>query len=309
MKNIPWKVILGLAALFFIGIVSCSKPKPPVKIVLTPLQTLVNTDTSLSFFHRLLLQGNDAGLLADESVSLLIPTNQAFRSAGYTADTVIDTLPAFYADRMLRYGYITSSISADTSYTGYPTLLGTPIYILLDKSGRLLFNTGATAAVPGTAVGKATVYFLDAPLSPPLADSLPDFLIGDTSLSYLAEAFYRTNLYDSLLQPGGYTLLTPTNDAFRAIGYDSVSFVDSIGIDSLRQLLINQTIKGLYFVNLFPVPGTVTTLSGFGITVGKSNGLLQFSGPGNPIPVNWISGDQVVAPGLIVHKTDGFVSP
>ena len=56
MKKIPWKTIIGLAALFFIGVVSCSKPKPPAKVVLTPLQTLVNTDTSLSYFHRLVLQ-------------------------------------------------------------------------------------------------------------------------------------------------------------------------------------------------------------------------------------------------------------
>ncbi len=310
MKKIPWKTIIGLAALFFIGVVSCSKAKPPAKVVLTPLQTLVNTDTSLSFFHRLVLQGNDAALLADESVSLLIPTNQAFRAAGYTADTVIDTLPAFYADAMLRYGYInTTPINADSAYAGYPTLLGIPIYIRQNSTGQLVFNDGATASATGKQVGSATVYLLDVPLSPPAADSLPDFLQGDTSLSFLAEAFLRTNIYDSLMQTGSFTLLAPVNNAFRQLGYDSLQYIDSIGLDSLTRLVQNQVVKGLYFTNTFPVPGSVMNLTPGSITVGKSNGLLQFSGAGNSVPVNWISGNQLAGPGLIIVHTDGFVSP
>ena len=45
-------------------------------------------------------------------------------------------------------------------------------------------------------------------------DSLNVLLEGDSTLSFLSEVFLRTNLYDSLLTSGNFTLLAPNNTAF-----------------------------------------------------------------------------------------------
>ncbi|HEV9035044.1 MAG TPA: hypothetical protein VGQ51_00435, partial [Puia sp.] len=95
--------------------------------------------------------------------------------------------------------------------------------------------------------------------------------------------------------------------AFQAAGYDSIGAIDSANVDTLIQLALNQVVKGSYFTTTFP--STVTNMTGAGILVTRSNGILQFAGGGNVTPVHWLSGDNVAGQSTILHKTDGIVSP
>lgn len=298
--------LLGLVGA---GTFSCKKAPPPKPIVITPLQTLVNSDTSLTLFHQMLLDANDAGLLKDTTACLLIPTNDVLRLAGYTAVT-IDSTSAFILDEILRYNYVlATSLSPDSGYSAYPTLLGAPVYIQKDSAaGLLLLNGNSTAGSVPVAVGKASVYYLNS-LLPLAADSLPALLQSDSTLSFFAEALAITNLYDSTLLTGSYTILAPVNSAFMAAGYDSIGAIDSANVDTLMALVQGQIIKGIYLSNTFPVPGPVFDVLGNAVTVGKNAGLLQFSASGNTIPVNWLSGNLISGSNIVVHRTDGLLSP
>lgn len=304
-----WFLRPGLVCLFFFGLIACTKTKTgTVNNPNTPLQNLVNSDTSLTLFHHLLLRGNDVGLLADDSVTILIPTNAALRLAGYP-ESIVDSSSSALIDRMLRYQYLPSGLVADSgTLTANPTLLGPPIYAQKQNDGTILFNTYA-ATISGTPqqVGKAKVYYLNAALSSPL-DSLPELLFNDSTLTFLNEAFVRTNFYDSALLSGGsYTLLLPSNDAFRKAGYDSVGAIDSADYNTIVQLLGNQVIKGSYFSSTFPA--SVQRLQGSDVTVTYNGGFPQFTTPSNPVPVNLLFANQVAGKNLILHWTDGILSP
>ncbi len=309
MEKRVWTLIGGLLDFFFIAILSCNKSTPPKPMPITPLQTLVNSDSTLTLFHRMLLQANDAALLADDTVTLLIPRNDVLRQAGYS-ETLIDSTSAFLLDRMLRYGYVLSpSLAPDSGvYTPYPTLLGATLYIQKDAAGLLLLNGNTKAANIAMPVGKASVYYLNEIL-PAAADSLPALLQSDSTLTFLAEAFLRTNVYDSLMLSGNFTLLAPVNAAFQQAGYDSIGAIDSADINTLIQLVQSQVIKGTYFTNTFPASGPVSDLLGHPVVIGQAGGGLQFSGGGNPVPVNWLSGNQVAGTNTVVHRTDGLLSP
>lgn len=302
-----WKhTIAGLLGLFLIGTFACQKTAPAKAVQITPLQTLVNTDTTLSLYHLLLLRANDIGLLKDTTAALLIPRNEVLVAAGYP-EIIIDSMSSALADRIARYNYLPSGLNTDSAgSTPNPTKLGVPVYIVDNGNGTLMINGIGAAGDKPAAVGKASVYWLSS-MVPPAADSLPDILATDSSLAYLNAVFTRTNIYDSLLQTGSYTLLAPVNSAFQAAGYDSIGAIDSANIDTLIQLALNQVVKGSYFTTTFPP--TVTNLAGIGIAVMTSNGMLQFTGPGNTTPVHWLSGDNVAGPTTILHKTDGIVSP
>ena len=299
----------ALSGLFFIGFLSCKKAPPPKPIPITPLQTLVNSDTSLTLFHEMLIDANDVGLLKDTTVSLLIPTNAILEQAGYTP-VVIDSTSAFVLDELLRYNYVLSpSIVADSGYTSYATALGVPLYIERDTTaGLLLLNAGGTAGSTPMTVGKASVYFLNS-LVPPAADSLPALLQSDTTLTFFATAMAITNLYDSTLLTGSYTILAPVNSAFINAGYDSLGAIDSANVDTLIALVQGQIIKGFYLTNSFPIPGPVYDVLGNAVTVGQSNGVLTFSASGNTVPVNWLSGNLISGSNIVVHRTDGLLSP
>src|SRR5580658_10785572 len=102
MQKCVWKWAGVLTGLFIVGFLSCKKAPPPKPIPITPLQTLVNSDTSLTLFHEMLIDANDVGLLKDTTASLLIPTNAVLRQAGYT-NVTIDSTSSFVLDQMLRY--------------------------------------------------------------------------------------------------------------------------------------------------------------------------------------------------------------
>lgn len=309
MQQRVWTRIGCLLGLLVTGMLACKKSPPPKPIPITPLQTLVNSDTNLSLFHQMILDANDAALLADSSISLLIPTNAALRQAGYTIVT-LDSSSAFVLDGIIRYNYILSALTPDSgSYTGYPTLLGATIYVEKDTTAGMYLVNGSTAiSSTPLAVGKASVYYLNS-LLPAAADSLPLLLQTDSTLTFFATALALTNLYDSTLLTGDYTVLAPVNSAFMAAGYDSIGAIDSANADTLIQLVQGQILKGIYFSNSFPSPGPIQDVPGNSIIVGQANGGLQFSASGNSVPVNWLTGNMVSGTNIVVHRTDGLLSP
>jgi uncharacterized surface protein with fasciclin (FAS1) repeats len=295
-----------LMAFVLFGVPGCKKT-PPAKVVLTPLQSFINSDTSLTLFHKLLLQANETGLLNDNPVTLLLPTNAAFRSAGYT-DIVIDSLPNYIADNLVRYLFITSHINPDSSaYAGYATLTGYDVYGMTDSTNHIWFN-GSEVTGKDSVVGSALVYRLSTPLQGPV-DSLNDLLSADSNLTFLTEAFRRTNLFDSLLLAGNYTVLAPVNNAFINAGYDSIGAIDSANINSLISLLEYHIVPGLYFTNTLMGLSAVPTYSNGSVTVSVQNGILHFSGGTNPVPATWLYGNQTSGNTIIVHRIDQVLSP
>jgi uncharacterized surface protein with fasciclin (FAS1) repeats len=309
MNKRVWIWAGTLLGLIVAGVLSCKKAPPPKPIAITPLQTLVNSDTSLTLFHQMLIDANDVGLLKDTTASLLLPTNDVLRQAGYT-NVVIDSTSAFILDEILRYDYVlATSLSPDSGYSTFPTLLGVPVYIQKDSAaGLLLVNGNSTASSVPVAVGKMSVYYLNS-LLPAAADSLPALLQSDSTLSFFAAALAITNLYDSTLLTGTYTILAPVNSAFMAAGYDSVGAIDSANVGTLIALVQGQIIKGIYLSNTFPIPGPVFDVLGNAVTVGQNAGVLQFSASGNTVPVNWLSGNLISGSNIVVHRTDGLLSP
>jgi uncharacterized surface protein with fasciclin (FAS1) repeats len=293
--------------LLFLSLAYCKKTAPPVKNPITPLQSLINTDTTLSLFHRMVLQANEAGLVSNDYITVLIPTNAAFRSAGYS-EASIDSLGASIADNLVRYLFIPSRAVPDGNiYTGYPTLLNYTIYGLTDSAHHHWFNGTLVSGDSVSAVGNTLVYRLSAPLQSP-SDSLDILLGSDSSLSFLAAVFQRVHL-DSVLFSGNYTLLAPVNSAFMAAGYDSVGAIESADSATLVQLVRYHTLTGNYFTNTLLGLSAVPTLQGSSITVSRQNGFPQFSGAGNTIPANLLSGNQLAGNTLIVHRIDQVLSP
>lgn len=290
----------------FLCVAACKKPPSPVRNTITPLQTLINTDTTLSLFHRMVLQANDAGLIGNDSVTVLIPTNAAFRSAGYS-ETVIDSIGTTFSDNLIRYHFLLSRVIPDgNTYTGYATQQGHTIYGMTDTTHIRWFN-GTAVTGDSTMAGNVLVYRLSAPLTYP-ADSLDILLGSDSTLTFMAEVLQRTNL-DSVLFSGNLTLLAPTNSAFMNAGYDSVGAIDAVDSSTLVQLVKYHTLTADWFTNTLMGLTTVSTLQGGSLTVSKQNGVLQFSGTGNASPANFLSGNQLAGSTLIVHRIDQVLSP
>jgi len=290
-----------------LGLGSCTKSSSNAGNPITPLNALINTDTSLSLFHRMLLVAGETGLMADNSVTLLIPTNTAFRAAGYT-ELVIDSMAPSVANRIISYHFITQQAKPDSNgYKPYPTHLGFSVFGQLDNNQQIWFNN-ATAG-DTSMVGKALVYRLNTVLLSPL-DSLSIQLSSDSTLSFTAELFKRTGLDTTLTLSGtDYTVLAPNNAAWAKAGYDSIPQIDSADVGTMTTLAKYHVLPGRWFTNDLSTVNNVVTLQGGSLTVGILNGILQFTGAGNPSPANLLTGNQPAANIFVIHKIDELLSP
>jgi len=289
------------------GISSCRKTAPPAINPITPLQSLINTDTSFSLFHRMLLIANESALLADNSVTLLIPTNAAFRAAGYPEGRIDSLLPSV-ADRLVSYHFIPQIARPDSNgYAPYPTHLGFSLYGEKDAAAQIWFNG---AAVTGDTImaGKALIYRLNSILLSP-RDSLSLTLERDSALSFTAELFRRTGLDTTLTSSGYFTVLAPNNTAWINAGYDSVGAIDSADLNAMLTLAKFHVLPGQYFSNELTMVNNVITLQGGSLAVSVQGGVLQFKGNGNAAPAGVLTANQPAGNTFVIHKIDEVLSP
>jgi len=305
--NMKGKIILLVYLIILLaGISSCRKAAPPAINPITPLQSLINTDTSFYLFHRMLLIANESGLLADNSVTLLIPTNTAFRTAGYS-EGYIDSLLPSVADRLISYHFISQIARPDSNgYAPYPTHQGYLLYGEKDASSQIWFN-GATVTGDTIMAGKALVYRLNSILLSP-QDSLSLTLGQDSTLSFTAELFRRTGL-DTTLTSGYFTVLAPTNTAWINAGYDSVGAIDSADLNTMLNLAKFHVLPGQYFSNQLTGVNNVITLQGGSLSVSVQGATLQFKGNGNAVPANVLTANQPAGNIYVIHKIDEVLSP
>lgn len=285
-------------AILLLGHSACKKSSSPAANPITPLQTLINSDTSLSYFHELLLDGNETGLLADDSVTLLIPSNDAFRAAGWEIDSIGSADAARFVSYLVLKGRV---LPTATAYTNYSTILGYDIFGLKDSSG-IWFN-GVRITGDTIQAGKALVYRLSGPISPAY-DSLPSLLGVDSNLTIFAEAFTRSGL-DTTIVSGNYTVLAPVNSAFIAFGYDSPAAIDSADAAVILSIVKDQILTTpAAYTNILPGLTTATNLNGGTVTISQSGSIWQFAGSGNTTPANFLSGNLTAGNIYAVHEID-----
>lgn len=127
------------------------------------------------------------------------------------------------------------------------------------------------------------------------------YVIGDNDdLDLFSTALTYTHLDDTLLMPGPYTVLVPTNEAFNGSGYADAVAVDGTNNVLMKEIISYHILGGTYYLNELPfafnqeintlhgdkmyvthwIKGgdTVLTINGTQVTTNNlpaSNGLIQ----------------------------------
>jgi uncharacterized surface protein with fasciclin (FAS1) repeats len=309
MKRLP--VLSNL--IFVAGLVyfsSCSKKNITVQPIVssTPLQALINSDTSLSIYYAAVKKaGANALYGGTDSAIVLIPGNAAFTAQGISLAT-INALSAASADSLLRYHYLPGPVSLVAgAYQSYNTKLGMPVYGYgaIDSSG-VYFN-GISAVYQKLPGSNATVYKLNAPLQPPFS-SPTQLLASDTLLDYFAEALKHTGL--GIIPGSGWnTVLAPVNAAFISAGYPTLSSIDNADIAQLSNILQYHILPGQHFSHELAGLSTVPTLQGTNINISFADSTLGFTGPGNTAATTLIKANRVVGSSIVVHEINELLMP
>ena len=307
MKRSFLKLVI-LAAPGLMIFESCHKDSnpAPAPVTNTPLQEYISGDTSLSIFNAAIVKSGDASLYAGmDSVTVLAPTNDAFRAAGISQSTIAG-MSSSAVDSLLRYHFINQSADLNSGkYGTYTSDLGSSVYGYGGTTDSNYFN-GAQATKVAVTNSKATVYRLNTVLGVPYSTG-SGYLTSDTSLSYFNEALHRSGI-DLSTDTGWTTVLAPTNNAFRAAGYDSLGAIDQADSASLRNVLTYHVLPGQYFANSYTgLTSVPTSNTGSDIMIGTSPTGATFSGAGNTTPVGFAGNSVLAGNNTIYQPVNGIV--
>src|ERR1700743_2316930 len=105
MKRCVTNTIMVILSVLLLAVLACKKTSHAKPLVLQPLQALLNTDTTLTLYHRMILRANDAALLNDSPKVFLFLRNSVLENAGY-GQVAIDSMSSELADRIVRYNFL-----------------------------------------------------------------------------------------------------------------------------------------------------------------------------------------------------------
>lgn len=249
---------------------------------------LVDTAISAGSFNTLVAALQATGLdsvLADESSQFTVfaPTDAAFNALGQ------DTVNALLADPdtlkdILLY-HVISGTSADAKTA--VSLAGTKItaangdeFALSLNDGNLYVNLSQVTATDVFA-SNGVIHVIDTMLAPPapvmVSGSVVDVAVADGRFNTLVAALQATGLDSVLSDHGGvFTVFAPTDDAFAALGSDTINAL--LGdLPTLSNILLTHVVSGATVdsVSAFAATGgLVETASGTEVALSIRHGAL-----------------------------------
>jgi uncharacterized surface protein with fasciclin (FAS1) repeats len=308
---------LGLGML--VSISSCSNDDDdPVTPAERPIAELVASDSSFSLLNAAVTRAGIATDLGGSNLTVFAPTNTAFRTAGFADAAAINAAPADTLRRILQYHVLSTRQAAGDIPTGTNTAVATAggrqVYITKTSDGTVSVN-GARVTQADIAATNGVIHKIDRVLMPARGNLVRTIQADSTNYSLLYAAVARastgaTNIANIIGRDSVYTIFAPTNAAFAATPYNSVSAINAANPDSLARILSYHVIRGRAFsTNL--AAGSLTTLGGNVTVAGNESGGYTVGGAGNgtsPARITATGANKLATNG-VVHGIDRVILP
>jgi len=278
---------------------------------------IVETAVAAGSFNTLAAALQATGLdatLADESrqFTVFAPTDEAFAELG--EDTINGLLadPEALTNILLYHVIADQNVDAMTATTlagsSVTAANGDDLNISLD--GVRLFINESEVTSPDVAASNGVIHVINKVLLPPADAPEPALNIVDTAVAngnftVLAAALQATDLLSVLADEAGtYTVFAPTDEAFAALGGDTIDALLN-DPDTLRDIL-------LYHVIADQAVDASTAISLAGTTVTMANGdnaALTLDEGRLLINQSTVTDTDIIASNGIIHVIDGVLLP
>ncbi len=266
----------------------------------TVVDIIVNSNAHESLEAAVIAAELDGALSGDGPFTVFAPTDDAFAALGQA------TIDALFADatgalaEILKYHVISGKImEGDLSDGQIATMLeGTDAFISL-FDGKAYINQ-AMITVTDIQADNGVVHVIDAVITQP--KSIVDIVVNSPRHESLEAAVIAADLAGALSAEGTFTLFAPTDDAFAALGTETIDalFADAEG--TLAEILKYHVVGATALAGDLSDGDTFTTLEGSDIEVTIDNGNV------------FINDAQVIfadyeAPNGVVHVIDAVITP
>jgi len=283
-------------------------------------KTIFQTIATDPQYSILVAAVNKAGLaqaLNDASKSgltLFAPTNEAFKTSGFTTPADLDKIPASQLSQILLYhvldGKVTAAQIPQASNTPVVTLNGAAIFATRTGDGKVFIN-GVKVTKADIQCTNGVIHNISRVLIPAVGN-IVETAVGNPDLSLLVAAVLRasqgaTNVATALSGAGPFTVFAPTNQAFINAGFADEAAIKAADPDALTSILTYHVIAGRIFSSDLTDGATPTTVNGANVTIVLGSGA-QVKGNGNVTASNIVATDIMTTNG-VVHVIDQVLLP
>jgi len=299
--------------LAFIILPACNKSNnsrsSSIDTATSTITTILKASANATFFYYAMTKtGLDSMFNSTDLFSIFtvfVPTDSAFEVSGITKSTLQGM-----TDSALRRIVLYLTIQKEVlSYNvrnhdqHYEAADGESIYLTNNRNG--FFINGVPVSQGDIKVKNGVIQFIWNAVALPPAGDLYHLILSDTTFSYFFAAVNRSNAQtigfpsgQYLFDVGPYTLLAPTNQAFRANGYSDTSAVNAANPDSLALLISNHFLPYFLFSTDLTNGERLTTLIDT-IQFTVSGPSVQVIGTLNGIPANVLKANTMAFNGVL----------
>ncbi|WP_286859220.1 MULTISPECIES: fasciclin domain-containing protein [Sphingobacterium] len=234
------------AILVILSLVNCSKDaiNPNDGVEKNTLNDVVRDNFGLTYLATALHKsGLNNILMQDGSYTLLAPSDDAYKAAGYQNPAAVYAEPAGKLAEQGNYHIL----KAPVVFTGKAlkmnqeeeTLLGTKVYWSRVKRGKDTLTTinGGRLLQADTKASNGVMQVLDRLLVPNVHGNLKQALAANVDLSLFYQALKVSELLESLAGTANYTVFALNNTAIKQMGYPDLEAIEKADPVELKKLL------------------------------------------------------------------------
>ncbi|GAA4459468.1 hypothetical protein GCM10023189_33210 [Nibrella saemangeumensis] len=272
------------------------------------------TAGNYSLFSASLSRAGLTDSIRRNNITLFVPSDAAFRRAGYADVNAINAAPIATLQQVLRYHMLRTNVPPsvfETSGTATVTTAGNAMaYINRNTATNRVYINNAQLLETQLLSNGGTLYLIDRLLMPP-AGNLLQVAQTNPNLSLLVAAVRRggaavLNALSTSANP--LTVFAPTNAAFQAAGYADTTAINRADAATLQNILTYHVVNGRVF-SPFYTTGRVTTLQGGTAAVTVSGNAVTILGSGNGTSAANVTQPDMMATNGVIHVIDRVLLP
>jgi len=268
------------------------------------LPNIVETAVAAGTFQTLVAAVEAAGLAetlqGEGPFTVFAPTDDAFAALGE------ETINALLADPetlsgILLYHVVAGEVRAEDVVTlnSAETAAGFPVVIRVTDEGVFVNNAMVTAT--DIEASNGIIHVLDTVILPPAGD-IVETAIADGRFTTLVAALEAAGLVEALQAEGPFTVFAPTDDAFAALGEETINALLA-DPETLSNILLYHVVDGAVFSGDVAGLSSATTLNGTDVTISVDEGGNVFINDAQVIITD------IITKNGVIHVIDTVIVP
>lgn len=300
MTRFPVLSLLAFACTASLAIAQHDDAKPP--------QTIVQIAAEAGQFHTLVAAVKAAGLAETLSgkgpFTVFAPTDEAFAKLG--KDAIANLLKPENKDKLtaiLTYHVVGKKVPAGqvVQLKELTSLQGSPLAIVA-KGGKVTIG-GANIQATDIVGSNGVIHVIDSVLLPPAEPNLVEVATKAGKFGTLLKAAMAAGLADTLAKDGPFTVFAPTDEAFAALGADTIA----------NLLLPENKAKLTAILKNHILSGKVMAARAVKLTEAKTIGggtlMLKVNGKSLHVGAAKVTATDISASNGVVHVIDAVLIP